>query len=589
MLTKSQFDVLTHLRKNMFYNAHVLSNAVYESIQTVELILDECKQLGWIEDDGKITVSGLKVLEPYKVKNAVIMAAGMSTRFAPLSYEKPKGLLVVKGEVLIERQIEQLLAAGITDITVVVGYMKEQFFYLEDKYDVSIVVNEDYYRYNNTSTLMRVLDKLDNTYICSSDNYFTENVFEQYVYRGYYSAVYSDEETNEYCLTTDANGRITDVTVGGADAWYMLGHVYFSHDFCEKFIPLLQEQYNANPVVKEMLWEDLYMCHLDTLSLYIRKYDGSVIKEFDSLAELREFDDHYINNTGSGIFKNICSVLQCEDKDIVDIVTIKKGLTNTSFQFTCKGKKYVYRHPGVGTDAYINRNSEAFSMQVAKELELDDTFIYMHPEQGWKLSHYIDEAHTLDYHNEQEVRTAIVMMKKLHDANITSPYDFNIWNEAMNFIERISEKGRHDFNDFQKLYDTMKQVYDLTETDQVEKRLCHCDCYDPNFLVGQDGKMYLIDWEYSGNDDPANDLGTFICCSDYTYEEALQILELYYGRELTDVELRHSIGYIAIAAYYWYVWAIYQESVGNTVGEYLYIWYKDAKFYSSKALELYSR
>ena len=87
--------------------------------------------------------------------NAVIMAAGMSTRFAPLSYEKPKGLWKVKGEILIEREIRQLKEAGITDITVVVGYKKEQFFYLEEKFGVEIVVNEDYYRYNNSSMCHR--------------------------------------------------------------------------------------------------------------------------------------------------------------------------------------------------------------------------------------------------------------------------------------------------------------------------------------------------------------------------------------------------------------------------------------------------
>ena len=102
--------------------------------------------------------------------NAVIMAAGTSSRFAPLSYEQPKGLLKVKGEILIEREIRQLREVGITDITVVVGYMREKFFYLKDKYGVQIVVNEDYYKYNNPSTLIRVLDKLKNTYICSSDN-----------------------------------------------------------------------------------------------------------------------------------------------------------------------------------------------------------------------------------------------------------------------------------------------------------------------------------------------------------------------------------------------------------------------------------
>ena len=85
----------------------------------------------------------------YTVDNAIIMAAGMSSRFAPISFERPKGLLNVKGQILIERQIEQLMEAGIEDITVVVGYMKESFFYLADKYPVRLVINEDYYKYNN--------------------------------------------------------------------------------------------------------------------------------------------------------------------------------------------------------------------------------------------------------------------------------------------------------------------------------------------------------------------------------------------------------------------------------------------------------
>ena len=109
--------------------------------------------------------------------NAIIMAAGTSTRFAPLSYEKPKGLLKVKGEVLIERQIRQLLEAGITEIIVIVGYKADMFRYLEDKFGVTLVENEDYSIYNNTSSIIRVIDRLEDTYICSSDNYFPSNVF----------------------------------------------------------------------------------------------------------------------------------------------------------------------------------------------------------------------------------------------------------------------------------------------------------------------------------------------------------------------------------------------------------------------------
>ena len=146
------------------------------------------------------------------------MAAGMSSRFAPLSYEKPKGLLKVKGEILIERQIRQLKEAGINDITVVVGYKSEMFMYLKSEFGVEIVINEDYNRYNNTSSVIRVIDKLADTYLCSSDNYFPQNVFLDTPAQSYYSALYAEGKTDEYCMTIDEEGNITKVTVGGADS-----------------------------------------------------------------------------------------------------------------------------------------------------------------------------------------------------------------------------------------------------------------------------------------------------------------------------------------------------------------------------------
>ena len=78
--------------------------------------------------------------------------------------------------------------AGITDVTVVVGYKKEYFFYLAEQFGVTIVVNDAYLTRNNNSSLWRVRKRLGNTYICSSDDYFTSNPFEPYAYRAYYSA-----------------------------------------------------------------------------------------------------------------------------------------------------------------------------------------------------------------------------------------------------------------------------------------------------------------------------------------------------------------------------------------------------------------
>jgi len=523
--------------------------------------------------------------------NAIILAAGMSSRFAPLSYEKPKGLLKVKGEILIERQIRQLQEAGITDITLVVGYMKEMFFYLEDKMNIKIVVNEDYYRYNNTSSLIRVLDRIDETFICSSDNYFMKNVFMDPPKEAFYSASFSKGKTDEWCLSTDSNDIINAVTIGGTNSWFMIGHVYFDHQFSTTFKELLIKEYTTT-LCRENLWEHLYINHLDILKMKIKKYDSGEIFEFDSLDELRLFDEKYINNTDSQIIHNICKVLHCSEDKISSIHAIKQGLTNTSFYFSVSKdkteEKFVYRHPGIGTNKYINRDSEVFSMSIAQKLGLDETFIYMSPD-GWKISRYIENAHTLDYHNELEVDNALELMRILHKANIKSAYDFHIWTRSCEFVEIIKEKGRADFEDFQELFDNMEHLFHLTKFDNFQECLCHCDCYDPNFLIGPDGKMYLIDWEYSGNDDPASDLGSFICCSDYSVEEAKYIIEKYLEHKPSRVELRHFYAYVSLAAYYWYVWAIYQTSIGNNVGEYLYLWYKMAKNYYKMAMPLYNK
>lgn len=586
-MTKNEFDILYQLIKGSAVTQRALSEALELSLGNINNNISSLRSAGYINSKNKITPDGLKAMEPYKVDNAIVMAAGMSSRFAPLSYEKPKGLLKTHGHILIERQIEQLKEAGINDITVVVGYMKEMFFYLADKYDVDIVINEDYYKYNNTSTLMCVKDKLKNTYICSSDDYFSVNVFEPYVYRSYYSAKFSEGKTDEYCLFTDSRGKIKNVTIGGENQWYMIGHVFFSRDFSEKFIPILEQEYETE-YSRTVLWENIYMKHIKKLDMYIRKYKEDEIFEFDSLDELRAFDPYYINNTDSKILENICSVLNCEMSDIHDTVPVKQGLTNLSFRFCCKDKEYIYRHPGVGTDEYIDRQSEAFSMKIASELGLDDTYIYMNEKEGWKISKYIENARMLDYHNSEDVKKAMEMARKLHIYPADSMFEFDIFKKSEEFVTKIQKAGRSDFADFPMLYGNIKKIYELTEADNVKKCICHCDFYDPNFLIDQSGKMYLIDWEYSGSSDPSSDLGTFICCSDYTYEEALNVIRIYYeDPSRSEKSMRHDIAYVALASFYWFVWAIFQEHNGNKVGQYLMIWYKYSKMYSQKALELY--
>ena len=274
-------------------------------------------------------------------RNAIIMAAGMSTRFVPLSMEVPKALLRVKGEVLIERQIRQLREAGVDEIVIVVGYLKEKYQYLVEKYGVILIENPVYQTRNNHSSLYVAREYLKETYVCSGDNYFTKNVFIEKDENAYYASEFEKGKTNEWCLKTSENGRIEQVDIGGHDSWVMKGHVYFTKEFSKRIIPYIVDAYHDDNK-KDMFWEEIYMEHMDELEMYIKKYEHGILEEFDSIEELRAFDESYIHHSGCKVIEEICEQIKCEESEIEEIEPIKKNGIVVAFRFASKGQKYNY-------------------------------------------------------------------------------------------------------------------------------------------------------------------------------------------------------------------------------------------------------
>ena len=280
----------------------------------------------------------------FNVDSAVIMAAGTSSRFAPLSFEKPKALITVKGEVLIERQIRQLKEAGVPEIYIVTGYKAEMFSYLEEKFGVHLLHNPDYLTRNNNASIHVARDIIRNTYICSADNYFSQNPFESAVSDCYYSAVFAEGDTKEWCMETDEDGTIRSVVIGGSNAWYMLGHAFWSETFSARFLSILEDIYQ-DPATADKLWESLYIDHIDELPMKIRKYADDVVFEFDTLDELREFDPTYIDDTRSEILAAVAATLGCRQGELTE-VTAYKDDTNEAvgFRFRYNGQSYQYAY-----------------------------------------------------------------------------------------------------------------------------------------------------------------------------------------------------------------------------------------------------
>lgn len=522
--------------------------------------------------NSSLTEAGMKALEPYRVDNAVILAAGASTRFIPLSLEQPKGLFEVKGETLIERQIQQLQAAGISNITVVLGYKKEKFYYLEDKYGVRFIINDAFNIKNNIESLYLARKELTNTYICVSDSYFVENPFNQYEYQSFNAGITVEEQLGEMYVDTDSDSKIILMEEERCQGRILLGHAFWQKDFSRAFIALAEEDRTLG-VYNNSFWEWMVKDKLDLLPpFYFKEYIAGNVFEFDYFEDLRKFDTQYLGHTHSEIIRNIKLVFRCDEEDIVDFRNVSKGMTNTSFIFKIDGVDYIYRHPGDGTESIISRRNEKTSLIKAKQIGVDPTYIYADVNEGWKISEFISEFREPDYASFEDSKKVLSVLRKLHASNVEVDYGMKPWEDSLETEKLLISKDPNCFGPYEELKEKIGRLYQMTVGDGIEKCFCHGDTYQPNWMLKPDGDVILIDWEYSGYSDPGIDVGYYIVDAMYEFDQAEEFIKEYLQDNYNEITRFHFMAYIAIIAYYWFVWAMYRESCGAVMGDALTNW-----------------
>ncbi len=526
-------------------------------------------------------------------KNAIILAAGKSSRFAPFTYEKPKGLFRVKGEVLIERQIEQLQAAGVENIAVVVGYMKEKFFYLEQKYGVRLIVNNEFATKGNVYSLYMAREMFGRTFICCGDQYFVHNPFlvENADDRSYRCCTYCAGKFREFAVECSDADVITNMTVGGKDSLAMVGYAYMNARFSATLRTLLEQEINDFGVAS-MFWEEFYAKHSRQLSFYKHDVCAGDILEFETIDDLRAFDSEFLMNVDSEIITNIVGTLGCNPNEITDIEVINAGLTNVSFAFSCRGKKYVYRHPGGTAGNLINREAELFAQTAARDIGIDKSFITMDLS-GWKVSHYVENARNCDFErNDAQLQTAMDYLHRLHKVEVNAPVKvFDNVAEGKKLMAIASATKGNLQREFAELIEKIDTLYPLVKGDAerlgYKLVLCHNDTYEPNYLYDSAGEIYLIDWEYAGMNYGANDIGCILCRYDWSAEQIARYLRAYIGRELTAEEHRYYMAFLPISAFYWFCWGLYKGSVGDNDSFFFLPAYRNLVRFIDQAIESY--
>ena len=179
-MTRYLFELLTYIEKkgNREYSIRELSDSLCISGSVVSKCMGIAVEQGWIaqtEQELSITESGLLALEPYRVKRAIILAAGFGSRMMPATADRPKPMVTVNGVRIIDTLLDALVAAGVTDITVVGGYKYDKLCELQQKYPfIKLIENREFDKTNNISSAVLALDALhDGCYFCEADLYIT--------------------------------------------------------------------------------------------------------------------------------------------------------------------------------------------------------------------------------------------------------------------------------------------------------------------------------------------------------------------------------------------------------------------------------
>ena len=274
--------------------------------------------------------------------NAIILAAGCCSRFVPVCFDIPKGLIPIRGETLIERQIRQLHEKHVFDITVVTGALADRFDFLSRKWNVRLIYNPDYATKNNFASLLAAKEWLGDTIITSSDLYFPRNIFRTTCNYPYYASVFAKGKTSQRTLALDENSKIVGTSYGGADAWITFGgHARLSADISRKLLKCMSDAYD-NPAFSNRYWVDFQDDDINGMPMYAEKLQDGAIVEFNTLESLRLFDPGFRISAVSPTMRRICSSLNVDEEAISGFEAVKEKNKAVGCEFDVNGKRFCY-------------------------------------------------------------------------------------------------------------------------------------------------------------------------------------------------------------------------------------------------------
>ena len=459
------------------------------------------------------------------------------------------------------------------------GYRAELFQKYETN-DVKILFNKNYEFTSSMGSLAMIKEYVDGDFLLiEGDTFYEKEVVEKLskVKSGNCFVMTEECGNGDECFVETKSGFVTKISKDRHRITRFEGELLgVSRISLETFDKIMDAwEHSDNPYLN---YEYLLMDVTETVERPILKFQNLLWGEVDNKRDFERlkndiypklrrkenpFDKENIISYLSNIFPN----------RNVSNATVQKigGMSNKNFRVGVFDKNYVLRVPGNGAEGMIDRTNEEFNANEICKLGVNPRTLYFNPSSGIKLTEYIDNAETLNsatIQRHENMRKIAVIYKKIHGANIRLRNEFNIFKEIDKYDMLMKNIGAVMYDGYKEVRDSVMTLEHYLNKMGVILRPCHNDAVPENFIKSKDGVIYLIDWEYSGMNDPMADFAALFLESDFTEENQDYILDEYFTGYIPEYTKEKIICYQILWDYLWSQWTVIKERKGDDFGTY---------------------
>lgn len=508
--------------------------------------------------------------EKNQVKQAVILAAGERKCF-----DKPTGFLEIEDSSIIERIITLLNSNGVDSITIITGYKEEYYKELASKKNFNLVYNEKYKWTGTMCSLALAHEYVDEDFILiESDMVFEERALTHLL-----------EHENRNCMLITSESGSGDealVEIRNNHVFRISKDIHQLNKIDGEFIGISKISFEA---YKEMIedfksninpylnYEYVLLNIIDKYNIGYEKIDDLVWTEIDT-------EEHYKNlryviypklqRKEMEVREQYATKLVSEVLDIDPecISKIEKlgGLTNKNYKVRINEEDFVARVPGNGTSQMIDRYNEKVNAEIAFKIGLDTEAIHFDENTGFKITRFISNAETLNpttAKRENNMELIAGALRTLHSCKDKFIKNFDPFIDTVFYETALLEANGKLYDDYLELKEKfMPLKNELAELGMISAP-CHLDALAENFVKSGEDKVFLIDWEYSGNYDKLWDVTTICVECGYSEDEAELFFTKYFGKEPTEAERRRIAIHRIMQDMCWSMWSAAKVAKGD--------------------------